>query len=393
MQNNATLPALFIGLFAMGFIFCFFAGWVVVISLFFSKKIQKKWLQPKPRKSQCYGLIDIVMAIFIVLGAQIATRILAVLTGLVKPGGGTGSLTLTSLGMLMSIFAVGMTTAIICITRRVSPSRVGWSLSRVGLDFLLAVSVFVLCIPFVYGLMAGATLFLEKEYEHPLFEMVQSQPSLLFLAFFTAVIGAPIIEEFGFRVIIQGALEGIGMRPLSLQSIMFGNSSPADPSNANPESISGDSVAGDNIVVTPDQNESPRVSEEATSGENEFATASSAAIPLAQTLNPYDPQGQRLEPAPSVEGEQSNQATLANTTSTSKVPIWPIFVSGTLFGLAHFEYGVSWIPLCVLGYLLGFLYRYTNRIWPCIFVHMIFNGIAMTIFSLQVLYPEAFPAN
>ena len=70
------------------------------------------------------------------------------------------------------------------------------------------------------------------------------------------------------------------------------------------------------------------------------------------------------------------------------LPWWPVFVSGILFGLAHFEYGMSWVPLIVLGIVLGWLYRVTNRIWPSLIVHFLVNATSMTGFALTVLFGD-----
>jgi membrane protease YdiL (CAAX protease family) len=69
-------------------------------------------------------------------------------------------------------------------------------------------------------------------------------------------------------------------------------------------------------------------------------------------------------------------------------PWWPILVSGTLFGLMHYSYGLSWAPLILLGFVLGFLYRATHRIWPSLFFHVIFNSMAICSMALQILQEQ-----
>jgi membrane protease YdiL (CAAX protease family) len=75
----------------------------------------------------------------------------------------------------------------------------------------------------------------------------------------------------------------------------------------------------------------------------------------------------------------------SESTPATAVPIWPLFVSGILFGLAHAEYGPSWFPLILMGLLLGYLYRCTHRIWACWIVHISLNAISMIGFGLQIL--------
>lgn len=71
-----------------------------------------------------------------------------------------------------------------------------------------------------------------------------------------------------------------------------------------------------------------------------------------------------------------------------RVPIWPMFVVGILFGLAHFDYGLSFIPLSILGILMGALYRLTHRIWPCFVVHFALNSFSMFSLYLTIHAPK-----
>lgn len=68
--------------------------------------------------------------------------------------------------------------------------------------------------------------------------------------------------------------------------------------------------------------------------------------------------------------------------------IWPVVVSSALFALLHISHGVGVIPLFVLACGLGFVYRQTHRVLPCIVIHMLFNG-----FSLALLLAEVYGAN
>lgn len=56
-------------------------------------------------------------------------------------------------------------------------------------------------------------------------------------------------------------------------------------------------------------------------------------------------------------------------------PWWPAIVSGVLFGLAHFSYGMSWIPLVIFGIALGRIYQWRQSLATCIAIHMVFNGL------------------
>ena len=64
-------------------------------------------------------------------------------------------------------------------------------------------------------------------------------------------------------------------------------------------------------------------------------------------------------------------------------------MTGILFGLAHWGYGLSFIPLIVLGIVLGMLYRATHSIWPCFLVHFALNSTSMLGLGLSILLERA----
>lgn len=66
-------------------------------------------------------------------------------------------------------------------------------------------------------------------------------------------------------------------------------------------------------------------------------------------------------------------------------PWWPAVLSGVLFGGAHVGYGVSWVPLMVLGTVLGRLYQVRRSILPCVVVHGLFNSLSMIGLAVEVL--------
>ncbi|MBM3966429.1 MAG: CPBP family intramembrane metalloprotease [Planctomycetes bacterium] len=66
-------------------------------------------------------------------------------------------------------------------------------------------------------------------------------------------------------------------------------------------------------------------------------------------------------------------------------PWWPAILSGVIFGGAHFGYGVSWVPLMVLGIVLGRLYQVRRSIVPCVIVHGLFNSLSMVGLAVEIL--------
>ena len=67
--------------------------------------------------------------------------------------------------------------------------------------------------------------------------------------------------------------------------------------------------------------------------------------------------------------------------------VWPIWVSAAVFALMHFGQGAAPIPLLLLGALLGYIYRQTHRLIPCMVLHCLFNTFSLIIFRLSVPPP------
>jgi hypothetical protein len=67
---------------------------------------------------------------------------------------------------------------------------------------------------------------------------------------------------------------------------------------------------------------------------------------------------------------------------TTQVPAWPVFVSSAAFALAH---GGTWpdpLPLVVLAVVLGYVYRATHRLLPCVVLHCLFNALTLALVLL-----------
>jgi membrane protease YdiL (CAAX protease family) len=242
------------------------------------------------------------------------------------------------------LVATLLTTFWIMRRLRVPASVLGWSTSHLATDFRMAVQAFILFGPLVYASLALLNYLYTTQYSHPLLEMVDEKFSGLLLAAWMAVIIAPVTEEFAFRVLLQGFLESIAAGPFSWKQFWYGRGSyhyPGDPVAADPESAD--------------------------------------AVPMATV-------------GPSVDSAYGDPMTSPEAQIDSirltRRPWWPILVSGTLFGLMHYSYGLSWLPLILLGIVLGFMYRMTHRIWPSLFFHVIFNSMAICSMALQILQQQ-----
>ena len=269
-------------------------------------------------------------------------------------------------GILVLLIA----TAWIALRCQVPFSRVGWSLREVRRDTWFAIAAIVLFIPIVYLLMALASFGFDREYNHPLFDMVGKNLWLIVFAFWMAVIVAPLTEEFFFRVLLQGYLESMAAGPLTLKEILLGR----------PNAMHW--IAGGELVGTAAHTEAIDVE---LVEEQRIAQVSALANSSDPVRNPYAiPSFQSSQSDPVQRFDPSGIETAALTWRRGRLPWWPILVTGLLFGLAHFEYGMSWIPLTFLGFVLGWLFRMTHRIWPGLLVHMFVNSVAMVGLAVKI---------
>jgi membrane protease YdiL (CAAX protease family) len=144
----------------------------------------------------------------------------------------------------------------------------------------------------------------------------------------SAVLAAPLFEEFIFRVLLQGWLERVEDRRLGF-------------------------LATERVTVPvedyPDQ----------------------APLEVIETADPA------AEELPLMRPRHGWLAVLPHGWT-------PILISSVMFGLAHIGHGVAPVPLVFFGIVLGYLYQRTHRIVPCIVAHMLFNAYSMLLIWLSL---------
>jgi len=87
-----------------------------------------------------------------------------------------------------------------------------------------------------------------------------------------------------------------------------------------------------------------------------------------------------------IEQEQDRPA-ISETVSPAEVASWPwnaVLVSSATFAIMHLGNGAAPIALFFFAVALGYLYRQTGRLWPCITVHVALNLFSMVILGLEV---------
>lgn len=211
----------------------------------------------------------------------------------------------------------------------------GLTLTGLADDVRCGAVAFALVVVPIYFLQAVLTQFFPSH--HPLIELLQksNDAGTIVMAATAAALVAPVVEEFLFRLVLQGGLEAAAAA----------------------------SQAAIEPVARPD------------AGANDFDP--SATLPaVAETLdvvesseNPY--QSTVREAGQPASGQAAPAA------------VWPIMVSAGLFALLHWQHGPDPIPLFVLAVALGYVYQRTHRIVPSIVVHLLLNSTTLAVMWLS----------
>lgn len=361
----------------------FVFGLVIVLMLtgflFFWAKTLARWYQgasilPVERwKPRAWGLADVALVLSSAIFLQ-ATMIpaWAALSGInlhemVKSE--SISLSLMAVGSLSYLVAMLMAVMWLFIRYSASAQHIGISLRGVVPHASVGLAAAAMTLPIVALISYAVSEGTKTEYNHPLIEELKKEGTVTayLLAVFCAVVVAPLVEEFFFRVMLQGWLQSV---PWSARSWWW---------------LLGSQ--GNQTVVLLDRPVDAVVlqaaNEEGSMVPNAIATQASAEPPLLANPSTSPVLTTELGMTSATLGGANSEA--LNLADDTKPPIWPSFVVGTLFGLAHYEYGLSFIPLIVLGTVLGLLYRAKHSIWPCFLLHFALNSFSMASLGISLL--------
>jgi len=302
------------------------------------------------------GLIDILVAALVLIVLFFYAAVVWRALGLpvtpsnidkgtaAKPAGMTQlQFVFSGFAMSAQLLCVVLITVFICKRTGCTLKKLGWRLDQVVGDLRAGLQCFLMLTPVILILNALLQGLTKTSYEHPIQEMIKQYPWLLGIAFWQAAIVAPVSEEFAFRVLLIGWFESIQFGRDKFFAFMFGDAlkHSREPMNMNsPLSLTqhSDNANSYEILLT------------------QFGTTVSE-LDSVEKPKEYNP------------------------------PWWPSLLSGTLFGFAHFSYGVSWVALIVFGMVLGRLYQLRQSIIPVIAVHVLFNSMNVTMLGLSILLP------
>ncbi len=175
-----------------------------------------------------------------------------------------------------------------------------------------------------------------KPSQHMLIKLLQESatPTVFQISAFSAVLVAPVVEEFFFRVLLQGWLESVIARQNANRHALHIQSAPTHQDH------------GGEQAIFPESN--------------------------SVTENPY------LSPSAFSAGTEVEIRTQITHPSYAA-----IVLTAVLFALAHAGNGPDPVPLFVLATGLGYLYQRQRSILPCIIVHATLNG--MTFLNLWLI--------
>ena len=257
------------------------------------------------------------------------------------------------------LICVLMMTGFICARTGCSLKRLGWRSDQCFGDVLAGLQCFLMVTPPLLVFNALLVQFTEVPYEHPIQKMLEQYPWLLGVAFWQASIVAPISEEFAFRTLLVGWFESIHFGGNKFSAWMFGLQQ-TQLNMGTPNNIDISSTTGSAIHVAIDSN--PYVTPAV--GPNAMEPLDASAVVIATSVKE------------------------SATDKDFVPPWWPAVLSGILFGLAHFSYGISWVNLIVFGIVLGRLYQIRQSLIPVILVHVLFNSLSIALFGLKILMPN-----
>ena len=213
---------------------------------------------------------------------------------------------------------------------------------------------FLAITPVVMSVNALAQL-VWKPNRHPLERMLREEasPGLIVLAYVSAVVLAPAVEELIFRGIIQGWLRRL--------------------LNTIPDSESN--LTGESVLITSDQ-EKPESAKLASlfRGFPRIPTAFIAGT--ARPGNPYNP------PVSDLTGWENPGQWFANPMEGRYLPI---FLTSVLFAAVHFEQMPAPLAIFPLALVLGLLFETTGSLVPSFILHALFNGFNTTVLVLALI--------
>ncbi len=343
------------------------AGLVVAVISVWTQVAARSWrgrplLDFQPRPEAAWDLLDVVVTVGLYFSISILvmgvinhwfgiTDVAAVETAPVQyqrwfVGGGA----------LASLATLSVSVMVVLLRHR-SLRDLGFAPGTLVRDMKLGVAAFLVLAPPTYGMQFVLVQWFKSR--HPIVEQIRENPDawLIGASVFSAVAVAPVFEEYLFRALLQGWLEKLMWSAHSSYRYFV------DQEDA------GRVDVGKNGW---DQTSAP------------LATSDSADVPGDAARDDGSPSNQQAHSDAGMRSSDRGTGTMA-ACPPGAAGILPILVSSMLFAALHIQHGPDWIPLLFLAVGLGYLYRQTHRLLPCIIVHLLLNGCSMGMFLVELL--------
>jgi len=311
-------------------------------------------LTVQPWQPRVWGLIDLVVVVVV----WVSSQILVVRLSRHRWGGAAGQvlsedqmpLSVMALLGIANLVTVGFAILWISVRHQASLSQFGLGLKNFRRNCLIGVVAAVAALPVIHVMMLSLTQGTNTEYNHPLIKMMMNNATLsaYLLGCFSAVLAAPLAEEFIFRVVLQGWLQSIEYSKTHAHWMLGAAIEDREK------------YPGDCLSESP--SEPPMIVAASSDGQTERHVAQE---------NPYW------------------VGNISGSEEPVRTSLWPVLVAGTLFGIAHYGYGLSYIPLTAMGIVLGLLFRATGSILPSLIVHVVLNAFSMYALGVAILYQQA----
>lgn len=331
---------------------CSLTAWIVLLARLWHRE---PMLSFRPRRPVPWGLVHVVLIFMIYFALEVAAAMwVAAQAGDAIAQDGLKMafdphwmpvFFVTAAGAKVMAFAVGV--SLLYLTAGANGEDLGIPTKSFIGQTMLGIAAFLTIAPPVFAIQMLASLVVP--YEHPVIELLMKDGSIgnLLLTTVLAVLVAPLVEEFLFRLVLQGWLQRLEW---------FSRGGPWRVATA--ATTPAERKPFEAVIV-----------DELWSLENPFASPSAhdEELPTSEAVD--DPNHAEMRPVLPLLG------------------VVPIFISSLVFALMHVGQGAAPIPLFVLALGLGYLYQRTGQLLPCILVHMLLNGTSMAVLWLSIYSP------
>ncbi|MCA9134914.1 MAG: CPBP family intramembrane metalloprotease, partial [Planctomycetales bacterium] len=334
LEQNPWL-ALLLSLFSLLVLAVLLGGLASWIFLGIRAQRGQRLLPLEPWSPRVWGLLDVLVVAVLAVSCQLLFGAMGIRLLDIDPESlpdNAMPLALTLLISLGNVAAVALGVGWIMLRFGVSPAHVGFRGSRFPQQLAVGAVATLATLPLIYLLMAAVSIGFDSDYQHPLLEEMKASATLssFLLGGITAVFIAPLTEEFLFRVVIQGWLQSLSLSSLTASVLGASQQARRDPTSPAYYRLSPQfsSALG------------PQNMESVPSGELQEDRVQDSELPDNEVLAAEeDVVGGVAEEGVAEEGvaEEGERGEFVTP------PLWPSIVTGILFGLAHWGYGLSFI--------------------------------------------------